>query len=301
MAQNSEIRSFVLRTLKAFGAPAQEVSEELMMAQVTVEHPPFIFGPPRLETLNLNLVFKPEDTSKYPGAELVIPGSFRLNWMIDGIRHRGHITLGAIHYETNLRRWQREIQAMLPEDFPYFFFHKPQLFYRPFMLANFMISNQTDERSDYLFSTAIDMVSGEFWPELGLGLNGFSVSEQLPGDGLRDEEVHVIEAVTACATKAEEKAKEGETTWAAQAEERFYEELSYLRSYYSEDDENNGFHVRAEEIYKKFRPRMVLRWINLAILYLPEVNYTLQSLHGGALPTAVYFPVGSKLNLVENH
>lgn len=299
MPQNKEIRSFVLRTLKAFGAPVQELSEELVLAQVTVEHPPFIFGPPRLETLNLNLVFTPEDLKKYPGAELMIPGSFRLNWMIDGIRQRGSITLGAVHYETNLRRWQREIQSLLPKDFPYFFFHKPSLVYRPFMLANFIISNQTDERYDYPYSIAIDLITGEPWPELSQHLEGHSVTERLPTTGLLDEAISIIDAVAACKDQAEEVAKAHDRQWAAEAKARFYEELDFLQRYYAEDDTNDGFINRANELYAKFRPRTVIRFVNLAILYLPEVKYTLQSLHGKALPTAVYHPVGSQLRLVE--
>lgn len=298
MPKNEEIRSFVLRTLKTFGAPAQEISEELVMAQVTVEHPPFIFGPPRLETVNLNLVFDPDHIPKYPGAELMISGSYRLNWMIEGLRKRGRITLGAVHYETNLRRWQREIQRLLPEDFPYFFFHKPVLLYRPFILANFIISNQTDERHDYAYSIGLDLVTGDYRPELHQDLHGYTVTQRLPAHGLREEAISIVDAVSACRDMAEAKASSYDQVWATEAKSRFEEELVFLQRYY-ESDMDEGFRARVEEIYSKFRPRTILRWINLAVLYLPEVNYTLQSLHGGTLPTAVYLPVGNRLQLIE--
>ena len=298
MKTTEEIRSFVTRALKVSGAPFQEV-EKLLITQVTVEHPPFIFGPPRLETVSLNLVFQPEDVAKYPGAELVIPGSFRLNWIIDGLRQRGQIFLGSIHYDDNLRRWQREIQSLMPSDFPYFFFHRPQLRYRPFMLNNFLVSYQADEREDELVSIGIDLVDGMFRPDLSQVLSSHKISGKTPASGLMDERVSIIDAISLCKSYIEEHTQQKEDTWVKDAHSRFSTELNCLRQYYTENDDTEGFNQRSLEIFEKFRPKIVISWINLAIIYLPEVVYSLQSLDGKNLPSAVYSPVESRLEFAE--
>jgi hypothetical protein len=298
MNNTEQIRSFVTRALKVSGAPFQEV-EKLLITQVTVEHPPFIFGPPRLETVSLNLVFHPEDVAKYPGAELIIPGSFRLNWIIDGLRQRGLIFLGSIHYDDNLRRWQREIQSLIPPDFPYFFFHRPQLRYRPFMLNNFLVSYQADEREDELVSIGIDLCNGMFRPDLNQLLSSQKISSKTPSSGLMNENVPIFDAISLCKSYIEDRAQQKEATWIKDAHSRFSAELSCLQQYYKENDDTEGFNQRSLEIFEKFRPRIIISWLNLAIIYLPEVVYSLQSLDGKDLPSAIYSPVESRLEFEE--
>ena len=107
MPDAAAVREFVQKALAINNAEYRLVDGELIIAKVTVEHPPFLFGPPRLETVTLNLIFQPEHINKYPGAELATPGSYRLNWLIDGIRRRGGLTKQCVTYHTNFRKWRR--------------------------------------------------------------------------------------------------------------------------------------------------------------------------------------------------
>ncbi|HEX2954086.1 MAG TPA: YqhG family protein [Bacillota bacterium] len=299
MHEPTEIHDYVIKVLNVADAGYRQVDENLLAAQVSVEHPPLFFGPPRLENILLNLVFRPEDVGRYPGAELVVPGSYRLDWFIDGMRRRGRLALQYVHCEMNLRHWQRDIQAKLPKDFPYFFFHHPSLTYRPFLLANIAIAYRTDERRDEIFSIALDLTSGEIWPDLLETLKSHHLSNRLPTSGLEKEGIKPIEAVEICKKQVEEYIGQQDRSWADEAKQRFEEESNCLREYYIGEEKNEDYKRRADEIYDKFRPRIILSWVNLALLYLPRISYTLQSLSGSPLPKAVYYPVGERLVLEE--
>lgn len=293
------IRSFIERSLKMADAQYRQVDEDLLVTQVIVEHPPLFFGPPRQEKVVLNLVFRPEAVTQYPGVELVTPGSFRLDWFIDGVRRRGRLTQQSVHWEMNLRRWQREIQPLLPADLPYFFFHHPSLSYRPFLLANVAVSYRTDERTDELYSFGLDLVNGEIRPQLQEALQDKTVSVRLPATGLQKEAIPPAEAIAVCKRYVISKAQEKDPSWSIDAQQRFEVELECLERFFLGENEQADFDRRTREIYLKFKPRIVLSWINLALIYLPEIRYTLQSLDGQELPDVVYYPVDAKL-ILEN-
>jgi hypothetical protein len=295
----AEIHDYVVKVLHVANAGYRQVDENLLAAQVTVEHPPLFFGPPRMENILLNLVFQPELVGRYPGAELVVPGSYRLDWFIDGMRRRGRLTLQCVHCEMNLHRWQREIQALLPKDFPYFFFHHPSLTYRPFLIANIAITFRTDERYDELYSIGLDLTSGEVLPNLLEALKDHRLSSRLPTSGLEKEGIKPAEAVAACRQQVEAYVRQRDLDWANQAKRRFEEELNCLRRFYLGEESSSDYTKRADELYNKFRPRIILSWVNLALVYLPRIGYTLQSLSGKPLPNLVYYPVGKRLILEE--
>ncbi|HHZ18962.1 MAG TPA: hypothetical protein GX391_00380 [Firmicutes bacterium] len=301
MPDAAAVREFVQKALAINNAEYRLVDGELIIAKVTVEHPPFLFGPPRLETVTLNLIFQPEHINKYPGAELATPGSYRLNWLIDGIRRRGGLTKQCVTYHTNFRKWQKEIQPLLPVGFPYFFFHHPKLHYRPYLLANFLISYRTDERRDELFSVGLDLVSGQILPTLQADLKQHTLTDRMPVTSTIKEEIPVKEAIAICRAQAEKQAKKMDPGWIEEARERFLTELACLKQYYGENRDEVAYRTRAAELHNKFRPRVTLTWINLALLYLPEVSYTLQSLSGEPLPTVLYYPVGSRIELKDDH
>ena len=272
MPDAAAVREFGQKALAINNAEYRLVDGELIIAKVTVEHPPFLFGPPRLETVTLNLIFQPEHINKYPGAELATPGSYRLNWLIDGIRRRGGLTKQCVTYHTNFRKWQKEIQPLLPVGFPYFFFHHPKLHYRPYLLANFLISYRTDERRDELFSVGLDLVSGQILPTLQADLKQHTLTDRMPVTSTIKEEIPVKEAIAICRAQAEKQAKKMDPGWIEEARERFLTELACLKQYYGENRDEVAYRTRAAELHNKFRPRVTLTWINLALLYLPEVS-----------------------------
>lgn len=298
MPDATAVREFVQKALAINNAEYRLVDDELIITQVTVEHPPFLFGPPRIETISLNLVFQTEHINKYPGAELVTPGSYRLNWLIDGIRRRGALTKQCVPYHTNLRKWQKEIQPLLPMGFPFFFFHHPELHYRPYLLTNFLISYRTDERRDELFAVGLDLISGEILPTLQGELQKQTLTDRMPTAHTLKEVIPVKEAIAICKNQAAQQMQKRDPGWIADAQDRFLTELACLQRYYGENQDSESYWSRSAELHNKFRPRVTLSWINLALLYLPEITYTLQSLNGEPLPTILYHPVGPRLQLL---
>lgn len=290
------VKDFITETLRVSGAAYRQVDGDLLLAEVTVEIPPMFFDPPRLEKQTLNLVFTPEASANYPGAELVIPGSFRLNWFIDGLKERGNYTLQRFKYEQTPAETERilgEICPALKKRFP---LPPPTERLRPFLLANYTLSYQTDELREELVSLGLDMVSGAITPEFMTVLSG---AEPLPG--LSDTAVEapgytLEEAFTQLHRHLEEWVAARDRSWVNEARTRYEEELSCLYQYYQEDQRDFAtFHSHALDLYDKFRPRVLIRLVNVGLLYLPELVYELP-VGGRAKKTAFrYLPLLGKV------
>lgn len=173
-----EVKAFIIETLEVSGASYRLVDEALLMAEVTVEIPPMFFAPARLEKQTLNLVFTPEDSANYPGAELVIPGSYRLNWFLDGLKERGNYTLQHFPYERTPAETEAALGVLCSELKPLFPLPTPKLQARPFLLVHYTLSYQTDELHEELVSLGLDMVNGAITPDF---LHLLTEAEARPG------------------------------------------------------------------------------------------------------------------------
>lgn len=293
----TEIRSFVIDTLQVSGCSYREVDDHLLLAEVTVEIPPMFFDPPRLEKHTLNLVFEPEAVRKYPGAELVTQGSFRLNWFVEGLKERGRYTLQSISYELNPRRIQREILKILDLSVPDFFFHQP--FYRihPHLMVNYILSFQTDEIREELVSLGLDMVTGEIVEGMLAHLKDVALIPKIPKEKIEKQSFSLEEGFNRLHRRLAEMVEEKDPSWVEESRKRYEEELFCLYQYYKEGKEIQSpeFKSRAEELFHKFRPRVLIRPVNVGLLYLPEILYTVHARKGPDLPPLRYRPVLKKV------
>jgi len=287
-----KIRSFVLDTLKVSNAPYREIDEHLLMAEVIVEIPPIFFDPARLEKQTLNLIFEPEWAGKYPGAELVTEGSYRLNWFVEGLKERGFSTLQSFPYELIPARAQREILRLLSEKKEGFFFHQP--FYRihPHLLVNYRLTYQTDDLQEELISLGLDMVTGEVLKDLLPTLSSVKLTPRVPKEKMEKPSFSLEEAFHRLHRHTEEEIMKKDPSWIEESRTRYEEELRYLFDYYQDGNQLDSpeFRSRAEELYRKYRPQVFVRLINVGLLYLPEILYTLHAKTSAAPPPLRYRP-----------
>ncbi len=305
--QPLSIFDFIVDALKISGSPFNIINSELIMAQCQVSVPRTFFTPARVETQNLQMVCNPDLLSKYPGSELVSKGSYRLQWFIDGIRERGLISTGTFAYEMDPRRTQREIMGVLGERsnvLPRFFFEQPTLSYHPELLVNFRVGFETDEKIEELYSLGIDLVSGEIDSNLQRELSAKKLHPNPPKKNLEKRKIPYREGYESLFNHLKWQLQNHDSTWVKSAQTRWEEEVQYLEAFYrgsredAEEDQKEAeasFYRRLAEGYRKFQPFVKIHLINVGLLYLPFIHYTLESYDGSPLPAIIYDPLRHKI------
>jgi hypothetical protein len=276
------------------------------MAQCQVAVPRTFFTEARVETLNLQMVCNPDILNKYPGSELVIKGSFRLQWFIDGIRERGLNTSGTFVYDLDPRKTQREIIALLNEQ-PKFFFEQPTLTYHPELLVNFRVGFETDEKNEKLYSLGINLVNGEINENLLNELTAKKISSTPPKKHLEKRRIPYHEGFNSLLNHLKWQLQNHDSSWVGSAKKRWEEEVNYLEAYYqdkssteeSEKDAEASFYRRLAECYRKFQPVIRIHIINVGLLYLPVIHYSLESFEG-TKSALIYDPLRRKIGRVAS-
>ncbi len=299
VTESQQVFGYLVDALKVAGSPYNIINHELIMAQCQVDIPRTFFRPARTETLNLQMVCSPELLDKYPGSELVTRGSFRLQWLVDGIRRRGLIARVTFPYDLDHRKVERDISALL-KDKNRFFFKQPILIYHPNLLVNFKTSFETDERFDELSSLSIDLVTGEISTNIIQELKAKKLSTQPPKKNSEKRQISYRDAYEALLNHLKWQLQNHDSGWVKAAQTRWEEEVTYLESYYQgnpdEDLDQQSFYRRMAEVYRKYRPIIRIQITNAAILYLPLVRYTLDPYPGEPeLPALIYDPVRHRL------
>lgn len=293
------IFSFIVNALKVAGAPYNIINNELIMAECQVNIPRTFFTPGRVETQSFQIVCNPKLLEKYPGSELVTQGSYRLQWFVDGIKQRGRLFKGACLYELDYRKVEREINRRLPVERPSFFYKQPQLTYQPNLLANFKISLETDEKFEKLYSLSINLITGEITSDLLSTLADKKMTASFPKKNCVKKKIPYSEGFAALLNHLQWLLKNHDPEWIKTAKRRWEEEVTYLEDYYREDQKNHdnaAFYRQVAEIYRKFRPVIRIEIVNIALLYLPVVVYTLEAWGSSReLPPIIYDPVKSKI------
>ncbi|NLW56188.1 MAG: hypothetical protein GX050_06170 [Firmicutes bacterium] len=302
-----EVREFIIETLQVSGASYREVGQDLLLAEVTVEIPPQFFNPARLEKHTLNLVFTPEAGAAYPGSELVVPGSYRLSWFLEGLRKRGNFTLQHFLWRRRPEELQAEIEELQTKGAPKkertavgptpkIDWSAPEVRMRPYLLANFTLSYRTDELWEELLSLGLDMVSGEITPKFLPLLSAAEAVAGIPAGEIQTPQYSMEEAFTLFQEAVQRWALSKEGRWIEEARQRYEEELYCLYQYYHDDRrEKVDFEHRARELYDQFRPRVLVQLVNLGLIYLPEVSYPVVTPTGRKQVALYYLPLLKKI------
>lgn len=298
--QTDPIFNFIVNALKIAGAPYTIINQELIMAQCQVNVPRTFFTPARVEAQSIQIVCRPDLLEKYPGSELVGKGSYRLQWLVDGIRKRGLIFKGCFPYDLDHRKIEREINSRLPQQRPAFFYRQPLLEYQPYMMVNFKVSLETDEKYEELYSLSINLMDGEIIANLSEALEGKKITTQLPQKHLNKKKIPYSEGFQALFNHLKWLLTNRNPAWIDAAKSRWEEEVTYLEAYYQGEqrgsEDKQSFYRQVADIYRKFRPVIRVEILNVGLLYLPVIIYHLEA--WGAirvLPPIRYEPLTQKI------
>lgn len=305
MADNSAVHQFITDSLKVAGATYNVIHNELIMAQCQVQIPKSFFRPARVENISLQMVTRPELLDKYPGSELVTQGSFRLHWFVEGIRERGLVTRGSLSYDLNPGKVQREIAALLTAR-PDFYFARPSLQYQPHLLVNFHVSLETDEKFEELYNLSINLVNGEITTGLLADLGSKRVVASLPpAKMVIKRQIPYSEGFKALFNHLKWVLENHEAGWILGAKKRWEEEVRYLEQYFQGNEtdglcDEGNFYRQSAEVYRKFQPVIRIRAMNIGLLYLPIVTYTLEGYQTNQqLAPLVYDPLRRTVRQVK--
>jgi hypothetical protein len=300
---NSDIFKFITQSLELAKAPCQVINDELILAQCQVTVPPSFFRPARVETLNLQMICQPELLAKYPGAELVTRGSFRLQWLTEGIKERGRVFRGTYPYDLDAAKIQRQILPLLTEPIN-FYFQQPCLFYQPHLLVNFKATFETDDKLDELYCLSINLTTGEIAANLINDLKGKKINQLIPKKNREQKKISYNEGFQTLHSHLQWFLRNRDSHWIATAKERWEQEVKDLESYYAPDQNvttsgDPSFYRQVAATYRKFRPVIRVSIVNTAVLYLPVIIYHLAARGGNPSPPPLRFdPVRRKVSRI---
>lgn len=264
-----DIRGFVLEALEVSGAVFREVTEDLVLAEVTVEIPPLFFDPPRLEKQTLNLVFDPEAVGRYPGAELVTRNSPRLQWFIAGLKKRGRLTLQTLVCDPaaggeSTRRPDLPAGSSPSEGCEIF---------RPWLMVNYVVARYADQLWEEPVSLGIDMSSGEIREGFFTLVEKAGMRPGVPAGQIARQSIPLEKAFALLREFLTKKIAAADRSWYENARRCYEEELFCLYRYYHEKTGVSSLHPeftqKAKELHEQFRPRVEVRPVNFGLIYLP--------------------------------
>lgn len=297
-SEPAAIRGFVLDALRLSGAVFSEADEELILATCQVTRPGGIFTGPRVVREDLQLVFTPDGAARHPSAELVCPGSFRLQWFITGIRARGFLTKQFYAEDLNTRRTEREILALLPASAPKFFFRNQRRSFVPYLLAIVKLAAVAEEKREELLPLAMNLVDGTYRPTLPERLRRAKLVPELSYQRVERRRVPWREVWRSLQAKALERVASYGAEWyqsalvrlAAEGEQLAYFYREMLRNAEDREAVRAEYLGRLDDLRSKCSPVIRVALINFALLYLPLIVYLVESPDGKPLPPIRYEP-----------
>lgn len=297
------IRRFVLDALALAGAAYSEPDEELVLATCRITRPGTFFAPPAVVQENLQLVFTPEGAGRHPSAELVCPGSFRLQWFIREIRGRGFLTRQYYAEDLSTKRLEREVLSLLPSSLPRPSLRGQRRSFVPFFLAVLKLTTMAGEKHAELLPVALNLLDGTERPEIPARIRRIALA---PDPGFQKVERMRItwkEVWRRLEEKARARFASLGTDWYQPALERLRIEGGLLEDYYREMAAEAGdpeavraeYLMRAQELRDKYAPMMGVTLANAALLYLPVIVFAAEGADGRPLPPLRYEPAAGRV------
>lgn len=297
-ADPAAIRSFVLDALRLAGASFSTVDGDLVLASCEITRPGGIFVGPRVVREDIQLVFTPEGAARHPSAELVCPGSYRLQWFIEGLRARGFLTRQYYAEDLNTRRIEREILNLLPPQAPPFSFKGQRRSFVPYLLAVIRLSMVAHDKREELLALALNLTDGSYRPGLPERLRRAAMMPELGFQRVERRRLTWRAAWRSLMDQALARAASYGDDWYRPAINRLTAEGGQLRQYYLESlaKEEDEDAVRAEyarrlaELTEKCTPVVRVSLQSAALLYLPHLVYQVAGRDGRPLPPLRYEP-----------
>ncbi|MGE5577620.1 MAG: YqhG family protein [Syntrophothermus sp.] len=286
-----EIRDFVLRYYRLAGAEVQESPEGLVQVTVSDELAREWEGP-WARGYQLELIFDPALNERFPQAELVSQGSYRLDTVISAARQRGRFSRQYLSVAEDDRQTRSRLIGHLkengyPESSVYFLDSERELL--PYLLVNFRIMRVSEEKQDELISLGINMVTGHIQEGFMQKLAGFTLDPD-PPEGKEPlaecrRRISWKKAYEKLCDRVRERLDNSDHNWAIAARQRLTAELQKLEEYYVEMSREIGPEESGQEDFaqirqrrlaeqeSRFAPRVLIRPYQAAMIYAPAQRF----------------------------
>lgn len=233
----------------------------------------------------LRLVFDPEVAAAHPEADLVAPGSFRLERFLAWIRRQVQLArayLPPLPRGTSEELFHRCVAAGL-QDSPMGsrYLLGQQQIWEPHLVIPFLAARIGVERQETLHVPGVNLVTGTVCDDLRPFLPQEGGAP--PGPEAR-RRLTYRRGYEALVTSVVRRIREEDASWAETALRHYQEEVERLMSYFDElAQENRGQPdtlaqletVRQHRLHEqrdRFRPRVLIRPLAVALLYVPALT-----------------------------
>lgn len=233
----------------------------------------------------LLLAFSPETVAVHPEADLVAPGSFRLERFLSWIRRKGRLSQG---YLPPVPRGAAEgaLRRLLSQEgggrnFPEAYVVADRQEWETHLLVGFVAARVGVERRESIHVPGMNLVTGAVRPDYRPALAAAVGSPQGPE---RRRRMAYRKAYLALLAGVVEELSREDAAWAAESLRRYEEEAARLGEFYDElrrearDDPEAVAQVethrarRLREQKDRFRPRALVRPFAAALLHVPVVH-----------------------------
>lgn len=244
--------------------------------------------------------FDKELAEKY-GAELISHGSYRLDSILQVIQKQAILARGylphTVFYERTIR--QKIIDRLSlknPMDRWYVIDHKNK--YGPFLWFTLRLTYLAYEKREQIRKVLVDLVSGEV------------INYEIPADLLKTgypntqniyrRKLSYKKAYQCLQDEITSQLEHQDPKWAIKATQQFDEEYRQLESYFEDMPDSKHRTNRLNELMSRAKPRIQVRPLRGAILYLPKLEYKIVQVSGDKEKTnqIIYDPVSNQYQFV---
>ena len=288
-----ETEAFIIESLQLSDSTYRKIEGGLIEAFVPVKRPSSFFGIEQQPFDRLLMAFGDDPRGLPTEAELVSPGSYRLNWFIDGLRSRGRLCQAYVPFNLPLSKIQKQVRTLWPHRHEDLYLGRSSNSHEFYLLANFKSSLKSDESKEYIDSAAINLVNGAIEDDLFecLAASAWPVKDCVQTPAGPEPTMTVAQAFQQLVDVILARAEKEYGHWRTEPQGRFTDELERLEAYYEDQGPSRAGGTCKEsaverqhlmtELRDKFRPRLIIKWLNAAFLYLPIVQFQYEAISAG--------------------
>jgi len=207
------------------------------------------------------------------GADLICPGSYRLNSILQVIRKQGTLSQAHIphHYfhEPSIRK--KIMGALGAAQRAYVV--NSSLQYAQYMEMEILTEARGLRKKESLHTVVVSLSSGKVlsfpFPTHLLKAGG------VPQDAVRKRACSFKQAFANAAGHLHEMLAQGEQEWAQAARDKLMLEEEKLREFFVGDTDSEEFQAKKEELHRRLGPVMRMDALRGAILFIPLFHYRL--------------------------
>ncbi len=171
--------------------------------------------------------------------------------------------------------------------------------YGPYLWFTLRLTYLTYEKREEIRNPLVDLVNGKV------------INYEIPGDLLKPgsgdskliyrRKLSYKQAYQRLQTAITDELKYSDPTWAITATEKLSNEKKQLEDFYSEMPNQEKRQLRINELMERAQPRVQVRPLRAALLYLPKLEYRVMHVNNGHEKTnrIIYDPVSSQYELKQ--